>query len=120
MHYGKVTIILFGSRARGDYSASSDTDLLIILERSTWDDLKLILDLAYKCGVASPEPHVFSIDFVVRNFENNTLLLDAVYEGKVLVDEFNIIETLRKRLEIVLKKLKKTRKGWLKRDEAPS
>ncbi len=113
-HYGKITIILFGSRARGDYSASSDTDLLIILERRTWEDLKLILNLAYRCGVISPEPHVFSIDFVVKNFEDNTLLLDAIYEGIVLVDDFNIVETLRSRLERVLKRFKKTRMGWFK------
>ncbi|MDT7901833.1 MAG: nucleotidyltransferase domain-containing protein [Acidianus sp.] len=30
---GKVTIVLFGSRARGDYWPSSDYDLMIFLER---------------------------------------------------------------------------------------
>ena len=111
-HYKKITIILFGSRARGDYSASSDTDILIILDSYNWDDLRLILNLAYQHGVVSPEPHIFSLDFVIKNFENNTILLDAIYEGIVLVDDFNIVETLKKRLKKVLERFEKTKEGW--------
>ena len=98
-HYERVTVILFGSRARGDYSAGSDTDILIILNNYSLDDLKLILNLAYQHGIVSPEPHVFSLDFVIKNFEENTVLLDAVYEGLVLIDDFNIVEILRERLK---------------------
>ena len=111
-HYKKITIILFGSRARGDYSASSDTDILIILDSYNWDDLRLILNLAYQHGIVSPEPHIFSLDFVIKNFENNTILLDAIYEGIVLVDDFNIVETLKKRLKKVLERFEKTKEGW--------
>ena len=111
-HYRKITIILFGSRARGDYSASSDTDILIILDSYSWDDLRLILNLAYQHGIVSPEPHIFSLDFVIQNFENNTVLLDAIYEGIVLVDGFNIVKTLKKRLKKVLERFEKTKEGW--------
>ena len=111
-HYRKITIILFGSRARGDYSASSDTDILIILDSYSWDDLRLILNLAYQHGIVSPEPHIFSLDFVIKNFENNTVLLDAIYEGIVLVDGFNIVKTLKKRLKKVLERFEKTKEGW--------
>lgn len=111
-HYKRITIILFGSRARGDYSASSDTDILIILDSYSWDDLRLILNLAYQHGIVSPEPHIFSLDFVIKNFENNTVLLDAIYEGIVLVDGFNIVKTLKKRLKKVLERFEKTKEGW--------
>ncbi|MHA1859971.1 MAG: nucleotidyltransferase domain-containing protein [Candidatus Asgardarchaeia archaeon] len=119
-HYKKITVILFGSRARGDYSASSDTDILIILDDYDWNDLRLILDIAYRCGVVSPEPHVFSFDYVIRNFESNTLLLDAIYEGIVLIDYFNVIELLESRLKKVLRKFKKTKKGWELREGSKS
>ncbi len=118
-HYGRITIILFGSRARGDYSASSDTDILVIVERFCLEDLKFMLDLAYSYGIVSPELHVFPLSYVIRNFEGNTLLMDAIYEGVILVDNLNITKMLKRRLEKILDRLKRTKEGWVLKRQNP-
>jgi len=111
--YDLATIILFGSRARGEYSAFSDTDILIILEESSLETLEEIIKMAYEADLVSPEIHLFEKNWVIENFESNTVLLDAVYEGKVLVDKLNIIKELKERLDELLKsEWTKERDGW--------
>ncbi len=106
--YGQVTIILFGSRARGDYSALSDTDILIIMNKTSIRILEDVISIAYKSDLVSPEIHLFEKKWVLENFEKNTIILDAIYEGKILIDDLGITEQLKKRLENMLKE------GWIK------
>ena len=114
-NFNDVTIILFGSRARGDYSALSDTDLLVILEHYDLDILKRIYSIAYDVDLIAPEIHIFAEDFVLENFEENTVLLDAICEGVVLVDNLNIVKLLRARLKRMIDEgWLKTSKGWFK------
>ena len=111
--YGKVLIILFGSRARGEYSAYSDTDILIVLENYNEEDLRRLLSLAYKFDLISPEIHLFDKQYVLNNFEENTVLLDAVYEGTVLFDSLGIVEELKRRLaEYLNKGFRRNKNGW--------
>ena len=113
--YNKVTIILFGSRARGDYSALSDTDLLVVLEKTSIRTLEDILSIAYKSDLIAPEIHLFEKEWVLENFEKNTVLLDAIYEGIVLIDNLRIIRQLKNRLTQLMKLgWRKQRDGWFK------
>jgi len=113
-----VTIVLFGSRARGDYSALSDTDLLVILQNYDLDTLKKIYSIAYCVDLIAPEIHIFAKDFVLENFENNTVLLDAIYEGIVLVDNLNIVKSLKAKLnKMIAEGWFKTEKGWFKKEK---
>jgi len=115
--YNKVTIILFGSRARGDYSALSDTDILVILEKASIEILEDILSIAYKSDLIAPEIHLFEKEWVLENFEKNTVLLDAIYEGIVLIDNLRIIKQLKDRLAQLMKLgWKKERDGWFKKE----
>lgn len=113
--YDKILVILFGSRARGDYSAFSDTDILIVLDSYGMDDLRRILSIAYGSDLISPEIHLFSKQYALENFERNTVLLDAVYEGKVLIDTLNVMELFKARLERFLERgFKRTKLGWVR------
>jgi len=109
--YGKVTIILFGSRGRGDYSAFSDTDILVIMEKTNTQILEDLMTIAYKTDLIAPEIHLFEKNWVLENFEENTILLDAVYEGIILTDDLNITNYLKKRLDNMIKS------GWRKRKD---
>jgi len=112
----KFTIILFGSRARGNYSALSDTDLLIITEKTNITLLEELTSLAYKADLIAPEIHLFEKNWALKHFEENTILLDAVYEGKVLLDNLKIIKTLKSKLKSLLSSgWYKNEKGWHKK-----
>lgn len=63
-------IEFFGSKARGDYSASSDIDILVIAKRRTLEVMDKVaeitseLNLEYNCSLS---PVVFSEDEYKRN-----------------------------------------------------
>ncbi len=47
LHQGEVQqVILFGSKARGDFNADSDTDILILVNHETWGLRNSIWSLA--------------------------------------------------------------------------
>ncbi|MET1159803.1 MAG: nucleotidyltransferase domain-containing protein [Thermoprotei archaeon] len=97
------TVILFGSRARGDYRPDSDWDVLVI-------------------GYSEPEKPLLPINMFFykpseldKNIENfNTIVIDAFYEGKLLCDNLGIYDKYRGRIlgEIKRRKLVKSREGW--------
>ncbi len=101
----KSTLILFGSRARGDATPLSDYDLLAItegplnVEKPTFVQLFVI--------------DVRDLEFEVKRF--NTLLVDAITEGVVLHDGLKIYEEVRKKVEeeIKARKVKKDWRGWV-------
>jgi len=75
----------------------------------------MIYSIAYDVDLIAPEIHIFAEDFVLENFEENTVLLDAICEGVVLVDNLNIVKLLRARLKRMIDEgWLKTSKGWFK------
>jgi len=109
-----VSLVLFGSYARGDYEKDSDVDLLVVLEEV--DDryavhqrldeveelLKPVLE-AFRAHGYNPllSPIVLSREQARRA---RPLYLDMVFDYKVLYDEeegfmANVLERLKKRLE---------------------
>lgn len=110
LNHGKdVTIVLFGSRARGDYNMMSDFDLLVIYKNKTVREL----DEYKPIGV-----QVFYLDLEElddRLQEFNTILIDAVVEGRILHDGLNIWEEVKMKVlkEIKKRNLKKTSIGWI-------
>lgn len=43
-----ATVILFGSRARGDFHAESDWDFLVLVDEVNWEKKKLLLHTVYE------------------------------------------------------------------------
>ncbi len=95
---GAKVVILFGSRARGDWLPWSDYDLLIIgefdkphLER-IGDILELLSDV--KLPV---EPHPYTLREVLEMLRRgNPLIIDALEEGRVLHAEREYLEPLER------------------------
>ncbi|MGQ4892395.1 MAG: nucleotidyltransferase domain-containing protein [Candidatus Njordarchaeia archaeon] len=98
-----ITLILFGSRAKETANYLSDFDVLVIGEPVFNFDFADIF--FYK----SDEDVKQEID------KFNSIVIDALIEGKPLIDNLGVYQTLREyALEVVKKrKLKKTEAGWV-------
>ncbi|MBS7655812.1 nucleotidyltransferase domain-containing protein [Candidatus Bathyarchaeota archaeon] len=108
--YKVVAVLIFGSRARGDFKPWSDYDLLVIadfkeryLDRIT-NLLEVISDVELNI-----ELHPYTLDEAVEMLrKGNPMLVDALSEGVILYqnEDFNILRSTYK--ELVKRGLKKT------------
>lgn len=85
------SIILFGSRARGDFNRKSDFDILIVIKEEI--DIKKRRELRTKISVALHEDIKFvPFDIIVKSLKNyeeekgvaNTISKEASLEGVVI------------------------------------
>ncbi len=111
---GKLTGVLYGSMARGDYNVWSDIDFLVISDRLPKHPLKR-LEFLYALTDIPIEVKGYTKDEFLKMIEKrNPLALDALTEGKVIVDDGfwelakNKFEETRKRYELV-----KEEKRWI-------
>ncbi len=104
---GELLIVLFGSRARGDSTPASDYDLLIVSNK------------AGRRGVEVRWPAQlfrYSLEEARRRLEEgDTILLDALTEGKLLCGDERLFNELRGHAQRVIGRLgiEKTRIGWV-------
>lgn len=102
-----LSIILFGSFARGDYAESSDIDVLIVLRSDLdWFDRQLL--------VSGIDAIIYTPEELERMFhENNGFILDILEDGIVVHDKGYWKEMRRRFLD---KKesgsIKKVKNGW--------
>ena len=98
------TVVLFGSRARGEARIDSDWDLVIIGNKPPTEPPN---DLA--------QVHYVTEEFVEREVMNfNTIFLDAFYEGKLICGDQAVFNRLRGLVLNVTKGFIKTRDGWVR------
>ena len=101
--YDIIVVILFGSRARGDWGPWSDYDLLIIgnFRVKYIDRIREILELMDDIPLPV-EPHPYTIEEAINLLKKgNPTIVDALEEGKILYsnDSFNIIMDLYNNLK---------------------
>ncbi|OYT48228.1 MAG: hypothetical protein B6U85_03160 [Desulfurococcales archaeon ex4484_42] len=98
-------VILFGSRARGDWMPWSDYDLLIIADfkEKYLDRISKVLDILKNIHLPI-EPHPYTISEALEMLRRgNPIIVDALEEGRILYStaEFEILtkeyEKLKKR-----------------------
>jgi len=98
-------VILFGSRARGDWMPWSDYDLLIIADfkERYLDRISKVLDILKNIHLPI-EPHPYTISEALEMLRRgNPIIVDALEEGRILYStaEFEILtkeyEKLKKR-----------------------
>ena len=98
-------VILFGSRARGDWMPWSDYDLLIIADfkERYLDRISKVLDILKNIHLPV-EPHPYTISEALEMLrKGNPIIVDALEEGRILYStaEFEILtkeyEKLKKR-----------------------
>lgn len=110
---GKLNIkavILFGSRARGDYMPWSDYDLLIIGEfkENYLGRIKVLLELIGNVPV-DIEPHPYTLKEAVEMLKKgNPMIVDALEYGKILYSTNDIEILVKLYRELKRKGLKRT------------
>ncbi|BAJ51213.1 conserved hypothetical protein [Candidatus Caldarchaeum subterraneum] len=103
-----LLVILFGSRARGEETPLSDYDLLVIKKRR--GDRVV---LKWPAQIFN-----YTVDEVFEELSRlNTLVLDAVLEGRLLCGDEQLFEKLRREAEKIVEKqwLRKSETGWVSR-----
>lgn len=111
--YGRALVIVFGSRAKMEEYAASDTDILVVLDRAAPEELVRLAEEARRSGVPSPEIHLYTFE-EVEEARGNAVIMDAVLEGIPIIDTENLMDRLRKSIEDYVREkgLVKTRNGW--------
>ncbi len=106
-----VTLVLFGSRARGDYNMLSDYDTLILCSDEVYARLRRLKPTGVQLFHINPD----KLDEAVALF--NTILVDAVVEGVLLHDGLNLWDRVRERVfsEISRRGVGKTDIGWVRK-----
>ncbi|MEM1742063.1 MAG: nucleotidyltransferase domain-containing protein [Desulfurococcaceae archaeon] len=103
-------VILFGSRARGDYKPWSDYDILIIADfRDKYlDRIGNILELIDNTNLTI-EPHPYTLKEAIEMLKKgNPIIVDAISEGIILYSREEFKELLKLYEELLRKGLKKS------------
>ena len=107
-------VILFGSRARGDYDPYSDVDLILI-----GDFKEKFLDRTFNLLILNESRFNFEIfcytegEFEKMFIKGNALILDAIYEG-IPLDGKRFFESYKRKMnEMIQKGLKRSRCTWI-------
>ena len=109
-----ISIVLFGSMAKGTFNVFSDYDVLIVVS----EDSDRFIDRLWKYSIISDgyvEPVVYTLSEVKMMFQqNHLLLLEALKDGISLYDT-GFWKTLRREFEEKLKKREIIPKeqGWI-------
>ncbi|MCS7110306.1 MAG: nucleotidyltransferase domain-containing protein [Candidatus Caldarchaeum sp.] len=108
-----VSVVLFGSMAKDEWTIYSDFDLIVVVSRNGRRIIDRILE--YSAYVEGPvDLFVYSVDEVLKMFEDfNVLVLDALKDGVVLYDN-GFWQGLRRRLNELVEGgvLTPERRGW--------
>ncbi|ABN69870.1 DNA polymerase, beta domain protein region [Staphylothermus marinus F1] len=103
-------IILFGSRARGDWMPWSDYDILIIADfkEKYLDRIKIILDIIGDIPL-NIEPHPYTLSEALDMLKRgNPIIVDALEEGKILYATNDLEEIIKEYDKLKKKGLKRT------------
>ena len=109
---GAKAVILIGSLARGDYTAFSDADLIIVVERSEKRFVDRSLDFMDPSLSVDIESRVYTLDEIIEMSKQGRKLIGEILEyGKLLAGEKRIIEIISENFRY------KDRSVRLKRDK---
>ncbi|MUN29874.1 nucleotidyltransferase domain-containing protein [Sulfolobus metallicus DSM 6482 = JCM 9184] len=100
----KYTVILFGSRGRGDFTEESDYDILVIgegnvpMHQEEWIDVYFV--------------ELSSLDKKIEEF--HPFVIDSFYEGFPLCDTLKIYDKIKVKVLERVKGFRKDKIGWIK------
>ena len=111
---GKVTIILFGSYARGNYNLASDFDIIVISDRLKGNPLERTRELYMLNEEFLPVDIIaYTRKEFLKALENlSPSALDAMEYGKVLYDN-GFYKVAKKKFEELKKKGLKKKRYWM-------
>jgi len=103
--YGVRLIVLFGSRARGDYTEDSDVDVLVVADGLPKDPREAYAVVARLAG-PRVAPTCFNTESFVRKLEGeSTMIMEVLEDGKVVYADEGFLEE-------VMAKYRETRRRW--------
>lgn len=107
-------VILFGSRARGDFGPYSDVDLIFIGSFN-----RNFIERAYSLLILNESRFNFELfcyteeEFEKMFISGNALILDAIYDG-IPLEGFHFFESYKNRMnEMIQKGLKRSKCTWI-------
>ncbi len=103
-------LILFGSRARGDYKPWSDYDILVIADfrEKYLDRIGRILEVLGDLNI-HVEPHPYTLNEAIEMLrKGNPIIVDALSEGLVLYSGEKLKELFKHYEELLRRGLRKT------------
>ncbi|MCC6041579.1 MAG: nucleotidyltransferase domain-containing protein [Desulfurococcaceae archaeon] len=88
---GRITAILYGSYARGDFNEWSDIDVLIVAESLPRNPIER-LNLVEDCVRSHPrvEPVLITLEELNKLKNKNPAVIEAFTRGLVLVDDLKL------------------------------
>jgi len=90
------TVILIGSLARGDYTAFSDADIIIVHDSSRGNPVERIIDFIDPTLPVDVEPRVYTLrELIEMSRENRKIVKEIIEHGIVLAGDGKVLETLR-------------------------
>jgi len=93
---GARAVILIGSLARGDYTAFSDADVVIIVDEAPDRPQDRVLDFLDPTLTLDVEPRVYTAEEFLRMArEGGRLVKEIVEHGKLLAGDGGLIEVAR-------------------------
>ncbi len=92
-----LLIVLIGSFARGDYTAFSDLDLVIIVKKDPRRPMDRIPDYLDPSLDIDVEPRVYTIDEIIKMaLENRRIIKEIIEYGIILYGRSDLIEKIKK------------------------
>ena len=93
---GAVAVVLIGSLARGDYTAFSDADVLIIVRDDGRRHIDRVIDFLDPRLPIDVEPRVYTVAELVKVASMcGRLIREVLLHGKLLAGDPSVIELLR-------------------------
>ncbi len=106
-------IILFGSRARGDYTDSSDYDILVVSDELP-EDPREAFDRLYDLDY----PNVFPIGMSTSSFlrrleEGSTFILELLEDGRILSADEDFLQKVMAKFNEVRRRFRREGRTWI-------
>lgn len=108
--YEGLTVILFGSRARGGFTPASDYDLVVIYENP--DDLRKFKEELRRERIPA-DLHAFTLREAMELLKSSTLLLDALEDGLVLGEGIPLGPLREEMMRLKEGGYRKLKGGWI-------
>ena len=112
--YRPRLVVLFGSRARGDWLEHSDYDVLVVADELPSDPRE-----AFAALYDPEEPLVMPIGlrsdrFLERLSRGDTFLLEVIEDGKIICADKGFLEKVMEVYERVRKRFTRRGRAWIR------
>ncbi|MBC7130080.1 nucleotidyltransferase domain-containing protein [Candidatus Bathyarchaeota archaeon] len=97
---GALAVILVGSLARGDYTAYSDADIIIIVKDSKDRPIDRITKYLEPKASIDIEPRVYTLKEIQAMIENETRIIEEIAKnGILLAGDQELIKQIKQRYQ---------------------